>query len=142
MKVFLVILDEGPYTDDTWEVSAICSSLDKARETASDLIAADYCSRNTLPKHYYPPYGIHVWTVDGGHEEAADPPMIEQIAKSNAKVRQHIEEQHKRAELRAQIKAEADAANEKQRRRSQLDRDVLANKLTHQQYAQAVLDLI
>ncbi len=142
MKAFLIIQDEGAYTDCVLEVVAVCSTIEKANVVLKDFVTKEFLSLNTLPEAYYPSYRLEIWNLDGAREEAPDPPEIGQIVSHNPAVQKHIDEQRKRTALQAKIRAETEAADERLRQRRKLDDDVLNHRLTPQEYAQAIVNLV
>ena len=86
-QVFLIIKDEGEYSQVEWQIKRVCSSFDDAVDMVIDETAKDYLSIRFRQNEYVSPFFIETWSVDS--EKPMEPVVaigMEQVAKKHAAV--------------------------------------------------------
>lgn len=143
-ETFLIVLDDGDFSDRYWEVIRVCSSLDKAQAELSNLITQDFMQSKTGSR-YDSPYHIQIWKTDGERIDAPDDcsndMSILQIAKTNPIVQAELDHRKKIAQDKEKLFQEHQARQTKVSMRRELDIKLLNGELTKQDYRAKVDEL-
>ena len=138
-QIFLVIRDEGEYSDREWSVEAVYWTKDHALAHACKLAAALFKDNkwDLTWQKFYSPYIIQTWTVDG--------PCDRDEVVENAAIIQHhpelmpvIEARAHTAAVRTKLLQEAQINAKKLHDRSSLDDKLRNRTISVEQYYEAV----
>lgn len=129
-SVYLVIEENGDYSNRNWEVKKVCSSYENPREIVYENVAKLYLKYNRDDS----PFLIEKWQVDGDVTRYSDRITIEQVAIENNEVQHKLEIQKEKQHMIQQLKEEESKRVKCQEARSKLDEDILSGKLTPEEY--------
>ena len=151
--VFVVVRDEGEYSSRDWDVCAVCSTRDAARDRACQLAVAwfrDLADHEKLYNLEVPPFGIETWHLDGPRQAEPErcPGTMHQAASmtKDAELRFELAAIEKikveRAERQQRNRETAKRNGNLSKARTELEQRVLSGEMTDQQYRAALGELV
>lgn len=138
VEIYLVIRDEGDYSDREWTVEAVCSTVDKALARACSLAASHFVVNRMTWELFHHPFVIQTWTIDGTRAAGETEVTRAQIRQRHPDLTPLIAKREKERAARIKLQEEARVRAVKEQERRSLD-DLLRNRtLTVEQYYEAV----
>ena len=140
-QVYVIIRDEGDYSDREWSVEGVCSTMEQALARACKAVADDFKATDRGDETWESvcsPYFIQTWTIDECSAAGDTEVTTAEVRRRHPELEPVIESRAQAAAARHKLLDEARARDQKLRRRQKLDDRLRNREMTVEDYFNAV----